>query len=162
MDTADARLAEAMRMLRRESGRSLKELERLTATSDSSLSRYVNGTATPPWSVVDALCQAVGRDPAELRDVWEDARRSRLDRYGGRGEDGRPPVVGTDLVTTRPVVGLVVPRGVAVGLVTVVVGVVAAALVVLLGRSAVDTVRPCPGCASRSRLALLPPASGRR
>lgn len=160
MDTADARLAEAMRLLRRESGRSLKELEKLTATSDSSLSRYVNGTATPPWSVVDALCQAVGRDPDELRDVWEDARRARLERYGRSEDDAPPTVVGTDLVTTRPVV-VPVPRGVVAAVVTVLVGAVVA--VAVLARVRVGgRVPSCPDCASRIRPASVPRGAGWR
>jgi transcriptional regulator with XRE-family HTH domain len=132
MDTAEERLAEAMRVLRRQSGRSLKELERLTATSDSSLSRYVNGVATPPWSVVEALCQAVGRDPRELRGVWEDARRARLERYG-RAEECATPVVGTDLVTTGPAPPALARRGMVAGLVTVLVG--AAVVVAVLARA---------------------------
>jgi tetratricopeptide (TPR) repeat protein len=66
-------LADRLRQLRRRSGRSLKDLESLTHASDSSLSRYLSGRAVPPWPVVVALCQAVGRDPRRLRGLWRRA-----------------------------------------------------------------------------------------
>jgi transcriptional regulator with XRE-family HTH domain len=69
------RLAHALRALRCRSGKSLRELESRTLTSDSSLSRYLNGRALPPWSVVEALCREAGVRPGELRAVWETARR---------------------------------------------------------------------------------------
>ncbi|MGC5013918.1 helix-turn-helix domain-containing protein [Streptosporangium sp. DT93] len=78
---ARAALAHHLRELRALTGKSLKELERVTAASDSSLSRYFSGAACPPWSVVEALCRAAGRDADELREPWEAARRARLQRY---------------------------------------------------------------------------------
>jgi transcriptional regulator with XRE-family HTH domain len=66
-----------LREVRAATGKSLKELERLTATSDSSLSRYLSGAICPPWSVVEMLCTAAGRDPATLRQAWEQANRQR-------------------------------------------------------------------------------------
>lgn len=67
-------LGEKLREVRASTGKSLKELEKIAATSDSSLSRYLSGTVRPPWSVVERLCRAAQRDPAELRDIWEQAR----------------------------------------------------------------------------------------
>src|SRR4051812_38360413 len=81
MGTAASRLAEELCDLRRTAGKSLKELERATTTSDSSLSRYFTGAAVPPWSVVEALCRTGERSPQELRGLWEEARRERLSRY---------------------------------------------------------------------------------
>ena len=66
-----------LREVRAATGKSLKELERLTAASDSSLSRYLSGAICPPWSVVELLCAAAGRDPATLREAWERADRQR-------------------------------------------------------------------------------------
>jgi transcriptional regulator with XRE-family HTH domain len=72
---AVGRLAEHLRAMREELSMSLKELERRTHTSDSSLSRYLSGKAAAPWPVVVALCELAGRDPTTLRPVWERARR---------------------------------------------------------------------------------------
>lgn len=73
-------LASELRAARVQAGRSLKELERLTASSDSSLSRYLAGTSIPPWPVVDALCKAAQRDPGELEPLWQEAQRTRVER----------------------------------------------------------------------------------
>ncbi|MGY4645221.1 helix-turn-helix domain-containing protein [Cellulomonas sp. URHB0016] len=91
MGAAAARLAEELCDLRRTAGKSLKELERATATSDSSLSRYFAGTAVPPWSVVEALCRTGERSPQELRELWEEARRERLSRYDRAEARAEPP-----------------------------------------------------------------------
>ena len=71
------------------SGRSLKELERSTYVSDSSLSRYLAARQLAPWSVVVALCRMVGRDPGELLALWERASAD-LRPEPGAGADGRP------------------------------------------------------------------------
>ncbi|MFI6511368.1 helix-turn-helix domain-containing protein [Streptosporangium sp. NPDC050855] len=91
-------LARHLQELRALTGKSLKELERVTAASDSSLSRYFSGAACPPWSVVEALSRAAGRDAEELREPWEAARRARLQRYrpssqetAGPGDPVGPP-----------------------------------------------------------------------
>jgi hypothetical protein len=75
--TDDEDFSARLREVRAVTGKSLKELERLTATSDSSLSRYLSGAICPPWSVVEMLCAAAGRDPATLRAAWEQADRQR-------------------------------------------------------------------------------------
>jgi transcriptional regulator with XRE-family HTH domain len=75
-----AKLAHELRAARVQSGRSLKDLERLTASSDSSLSRYLAGTSVPPWPVVEALCKVAERDPQELAPLWEAAQRTRIER----------------------------------------------------------------------------------
>ena len=66
-------LARELRLMRDLSGKSLKELERLTYVSDSSLSRYLSGRLVAPWAVVVALCKLVRREPAELRPLWDRA-----------------------------------------------------------------------------------------
>jgi tetratricopeptide (TPR) repeat protein/transcriptional regulator with XRE-family HTH domain len=66
-------LAAELRRMRDLSGKSLKDLERATFVSDSSLSRYLSGRLLAPWSVVVALCRVVGRDPRELQPLWEKA-----------------------------------------------------------------------------------------
>ncbi|GIG59766.1 hypothetical protein Lfu02_41380 [Longispora fulva] len=70
-----ADLAERLRELWRLSGRSLRDLERATRTSNSSLSRYFAGKSIPPWSVVVELCRVTGHDPRPLRHLWERGRR---------------------------------------------------------------------------------------
>ncbi len=67
------------------SGKSLKELERHTHTSDSSLSRYFSGRLLPPWPVVAALCKVVRRDPREVLPMWE-AARNRASGKTGRSD----------------------------------------------------------------------------
>jgi tetratricopeptide (TPR) repeat protein len=68
-------LARHLRDARDATGHSLRELERLIHVSNSSLSRYFVGRATPPWQVVVALCQVAGRDPRPLRPIWERSRQ---------------------------------------------------------------------------------------
>lgn len=70
-------LAAELRTLHEKTGKSLKELERDTHSSDSSLSRYLSGRATPPWSVVECLARTAGTDPLPLRGLWEEASRQR-------------------------------------------------------------------------------------
>lgn len=74
---AQLALARELRLMRELSGKSLKQLERLTFVSDSSLSRYLSGRLLAPWSVVTALCVLVRRDPAELRPLWARAAQPR-------------------------------------------------------------------------------------
>lgn len=66
-----------LRRIKDQSRRSLRELERATNISNSALSRYLSGQATPPWSAVVALCGAAGADPRPLRPLWEQAQRAR-------------------------------------------------------------------------------------
>ncbi|MEY9870624.1 tetratricopeptide (TPR) repeat protein/transcriptional regulator with XRE-family HTH domain [Streptacidiphilus sp. MAP12-33] len=80
-------LALRLRTIKDASRRSLREIERATHVSNSSLSRYLSGQATPPWNVVVALCRATGHDPRPLRPLWEDADRRR--RAPGRPADPR-------------------------------------------------------------------------
>jgi porphobilinogen synthase len=70
-------LAAELRRLRNRSGQSLRELANTTFASDSSLSRYLAGHSVPPWPVVEALCRIGGGDPAQLRTLWEQARKTR-------------------------------------------------------------------------------------
>jgi transcriptional regulator with XRE-family HTH domain len=56
-------LAVELRKLRKLSGKSLRELEQATLSSDSALSRYLSGQAVPPWQVVEALCRLGGGSP---------------------------------------------------------------------------------------------------
>jgi len=69
-------LAFELRQLRKRAGKSLRALERSTYASDSALSRYLAGRNLPPWRVVAALCVEGGRDPEELRDLWERASKA--------------------------------------------------------------------------------------
>lgn len=69
-------LAFELRQLRKRAGKSLRELERTTYASDSALSRYLAGRNLPPWRVVAALSVEGGRDPEELRDLWERASKA--------------------------------------------------------------------------------------
>ena len=85
-------LAVALRKLKAESRRSLRDIERATHVSNSSLSRYLSGQATPSWNVVVALCRATGHDPRPLRPLWEAADR-------GRRPPGRP--FATEKTTVR-------------------------------------------------------------
>jgi transcriptional regulator with XRE-family HTH domain len=68
-------LAGRLQAIQELSGRSLRELERATGISSSSLSRYFAGRSLPPWTSVVALCRLVQRDPRPLRELWEQASR---------------------------------------------------------------------------------------
>lgn len=74
-DSPRTELAGRLQAIQELSGRSLRELERATGVSSSSLSRYFAGRSLPPWSAVVALCRVVQRDPRPLRDLWEQASR---------------------------------------------------------------------------------------
>lgn len=65
------RLAAELRDLRSATGMSLRDLQRHTHSSDSSLSRYLSGRIIPPWAVVEALCALADRPAARLRPLWE-------------------------------------------------------------------------------------------
>lgn len=78
MTEASRALAAQLRELQVQSGQTLRELESVTHSSDSSLSRYLAGRALPPWSVVEALCQVAEQNPAQVRPVWLQARRDRV------------------------------------------------------------------------------------
>src|SRR5690349_23300555 len=69
--------AQRLRAVRDATGRSLRELEKLTHVSTSSLSRYFAGQSLPPWPVVVRLCQLAKQDPRALRAAWEHARQPR-------------------------------------------------------------------------------------
>jgi tetratricopeptide (TPR) repeat protein/transcriptional regulator with XRE-family HTH domain len=69
--------ARQLRAVRDATGRSLRELEKLTHVSNSSLSRYFAGQSPAPWPVVVKLCQLAKQDPRPLRAAWEQARRPR-------------------------------------------------------------------------------------
>jgi transcriptional regulator with XRE-family HTH domain len=86
-DTPDPLMALAgeLRWLRGECRMSLRELERVTFSSDSALSRYLSGQTVPPWPVVEALCRTAGSDPERLRGLWTAARAARA---GNRGRAG--------------------------------------------------------------------------
>jgi len=72
-DSPRTELAGRLQAIQELSGRSLRELERATGISSSSLSRYFAGRSLPPWSSVVALCRLVQRDPRPLRELWEQA-----------------------------------------------------------------------------------------
>ena len=78
-------LVRRLRRIKEESGRSLREIERATHISNSTLSRYLAGQSTPSWNAVVAVCGAVGADPRPLRPLWVDAQRAR--RAPGRPFD---------------------------------------------------------------------------
>ena len=77
-------LAGELRRLRGECGMSLRELERVTFSSDSALSRYLSGQTVPPWPVVEALCREVGSGPETLRGLWTAARAARAESRAQR------------------------------------------------------------------------------
>ncbi|MFC0542738.1 helix-turn-helix domain-containing protein [Kutzneria chonburiensis] len=77
VDTAASRLASHLRQLRKQTGRSLKDLEAELHVSDSSLSRYFSGQSAPPWPVVEQLGRLAGQDVAELRGLWQEAGQRR-------------------------------------------------------------------------------------
>jgi transcriptional regulator with XRE-family HTH domain len=95
-------LARELRQVRVATGMSLKELERTTASSDSSLSRYLAGTSVPPWAVVEALCLAAKRDPQDLMPLWQAAQRVRVARRGltGPGAEQAGELAGSALDST--------------------------------------------------------------
>ncbi|ACU70159.1 Tetratricopeptide TPR_4 [Catenulispora acidiphila DSM 44928] len=73
-----ALLAAELLAVQEATGLSLKELERVTHVSDSSLSRYLAGRSVPPWTVVQAMSRLARRDPDGLRTAWAAARGARL------------------------------------------------------------------------------------
>ncbi|GGK81466.1 helix-turn-helix domain-containing protein [Mangrovihabitans endophyticus] len=81
-------LAAELRALHRKTGRTLREMEKVALASDSSLSRYLGAKTLPPWQVVEAFCRQAGRDPAELRALWEHAKAAR----GPARQPARAPV----------------------------------------------------------------------
>jgi transcriptional regulator with XRE-family HTH domain len=89
-DTAAGRLASRLRELRKQTGRSLKDLEAELHVSDSSLSRYFSGQSAPPWPVVEQLGRLAGQDVAELRGLWQEAGQRRRDGAGRRAGTRRP------------------------------------------------------------------------
>lgn len=96
-------LASELRELREASRKSLRELERETHASDSSLSRYLSGQLVPPWPVVESLCVAGGRDPATLRVLWEAAEQVRAGRRQPAAPYPAPLETGRDVVDeSRP------------------------------------------------------------
>jgi len=72
-------LAAELRELRRRTGKSLRELERPTLSSDSSLSRYLAGRSLPPWQVVEVLSEQGGGDSAHLHVLWSRARQAKAE-----------------------------------------------------------------------------------
>lgn len=80
-------LARALREVRAATGMSLKELERITATSDSSLSRYLCGSGVPPWSVIETLCRSARRNPEDLRPLWQAVQRERVEHRSAASKD---------------------------------------------------------------------------
>jgi hypothetical protein len=86
-----AQLAAELRELRKRSGKSLRELERPTLSSDSSLSRYLAGRALPPWQVVAVLVEEGGGDSVRLHELWSRARQARATaRIGDQAPPGDP------------------------------------------------------------------------
>jgi hypothetical protein len=55
------------------SGKTLRALERDISISDSTLSRYFRGQATPTWPTAEKICTALGGDPTPLRGLWRAA-----------------------------------------------------------------------------------------
>jgi transcriptional regulator with XRE-family HTH domain len=99
MTEASRVLAAQLRDLQVESGHTLRELESVTHSSDSSLSRYFAGRMLPPWAVVEALCRAAERDPGLLRPLWLQARRDRVRARQNRASAaGRPDETSADVV----------------------------------------------------------------
>ena len=80
-----ALLAAELLAVQEATGLSLKELERVTHVSDSSLSRYLAGRSVPPWTVVQAMSRLARRDPDGLRTAWAAARGARLNVPRGVG-----------------------------------------------------------------------------
>jgi hypothetical protein len=97
--------------LKDESGRSLRELERATHASNSALSRYLSGQASPPWTVVVALCREAGRDPRPLRQLWEEACETRRLRGTAAAGTGGGKAVRGKAASTRESAAETRPRG---------------------------------------------------
>jgi Helix-turn-helix domain len=118
-------LAARLRELRARSGKSLRELERPTLSSDSSLSRYLAGRALPPWQVVQVLCEQGGGDQDDLRRLWTRARRARAQaRIVEPAPPGHPPqeTVPPASAARRAPVRLLVALAAMAGLVGVLAG----------------------------------------
>ncbi|MEV6525926.1 helix-turn-helix domain-containing protein [Longispora sp. NPDC051575] len=89
-------LAEELRQARSRAGLTLKQLERHTHASDSSLARYLAGKLLPPWPLVETLCRLSDRDPLELRPLWERADQERRTRPSGATALNHLPAAAVD------------------------------------------------------------------
>ncbi|WP_424888875.1 helix-turn-helix domain-containing protein [Streptomyces sp. XH2] len=65
------RLAPALSMVARRSGRSMKQISERTGCSASYLSRILSGERIPTWPLIERLARACDADPAILRPLWE-------------------------------------------------------------------------------------------
>ncbi|MER5551036.1 DUF2690 domain-containing protein [Streptomyces sp. NPDC002793] len=163
-----ARLATALRELKKRTGLSLAGLADRTPYSKSSWDRYLNGKALPPRQAVRALCGLAGEQDGRCLALWELAE--------SRGS-GRAAVVAGTVTPPPPPAGGTPPRGragrrtvvtllAAVGAVTV--GGLAAALLLLGGDDGRQPSPPghrCRGAACEGKnpmhmiCALGPPAT---
>ncbi|MEV6758269.1 helix-turn-helix transcriptional regulator [Streptomyces sp. NPDC051214] len=66
-------LASALSLSQRASGRSVRQLGRLSGVSPSYLSRVMCGEKFPSWDLVRKFLEACGEDPSGLRPLWEEA-----------------------------------------------------------------------------------------
>jgi transcriptional regulator with XRE-family HTH domain len=67
--------AEALRVVRRQSGLTLKQLSTLTHYAESTLSRLTNALGVPPWAPVEAFLVACGvADIERWKSLWEATR----------------------------------------------------------------------------------------
>jgi transcriptional regulator with XRE-family HTH domain len=88
---AAERLAQALRVMQRASGRSLRSLARDVHVSHSSLSRYLRGEIVPGWTVVKRTCELTGGDVLEASQLWRAAagEKSRPSAPDGAGAADR-------------------------------------------------------------------------
>jgi len=103
-DSLTDALAAELRRLRTRSGKTLRELEEITFSSDSALSRYLSGKAVPPWSVVQELCRVGGGNPDAVRTLWEHARRARSAARDGTNATVRKDAAASGTTPNPPVV----------------------------------------------------------
>ncbi|MBT1187231.1 helix-turn-helix transcriptional regulator, partial [Streptomyces sp. CJ_13] len=73
--TPGQQLAGALSFLQRKTGQTLAGTAALMEISPSYLSRIVNGQRNPTWPIVQRFASVCGGHLAELRDLWEAARR---------------------------------------------------------------------------------------
>src|SRR5881398_1831943 len=109
---AGNQLARHLRDLRESTPLSLRDLERQTHVSDSSLSQYLTGRSLPPWPVVETIGRLGGGDATELRALWEKARieqrrsrsQQRSSQPAAETDDSVPVSTGETGPGTTPVV----------------------------------------------------------
>ncbi|WP_059256655.1 helix-turn-helix domain-containing protein [Streptomyces reticuli] len=67
----DQRLASALTLMQKGSGRRQRELAEKMGVHESYASRMLSGQRAPSWKHVKTICEVCGVDPARMKPLWE-------------------------------------------------------------------------------------------